>query len=241
MARLAGRALPVVIAAVEILHGRVRKLGCVDFVETGDVDRVEVAADRLHVTAAERPYAAMLAEQVVCAATAELVIGKVLLARKHSHVRRLGERRPEPSLGTDRAVALAGADRKIEIGFKPDLAAMAASFVCLFHSPIRLLISAAVSWPVARGWPRSNSRVRASEPTTTGSNPASFTKRCATASASVSSPPIGIAMRSGVRLPSFASDAAGMQLKARTTRVPRKSSAVATPAPLRCASRDIGP
>ena len=60
--------------------------------------------------------------------------------------------------------------------------------------------------------------------------------RSVIAMAAASSPPIGIAIRAGWRFAWPASDAAGMQLNARTTRLVFKSSAVDMPAPLRCHS-----
>ena len=57
-------------------------------------------------------------------------------------------------------------------------------------------------------------------------------------SASSSSPASGIAMRAGRRFGSLASDAAGMQLKARTSRVPGRNSADAMPLPLPKASAE---
>src|SRR6185436_10220506 len=82
----------------------------------------------------------------------------------------------------------------------------------------------AVSSSVYTFEPTSNSRARSSPPTTTGSKPASRTRRSATLSASASSLASGIAQRPLARLASSARLPALIALNARTSRTPGKYS-----------------
>src|SRR5690606_24018400 len=113
--RLGRRVEPVVVAAVREAHGHVRELLVADVVERRDVDRDEVAADLLDVAGAERPHAAVLAEQVMTALRRELVVGERVLTREQPEVGGLDDGVPRARPAADRAVALARARREIEV------------------------------------------------------------------------------------------------------------------------------
>src|SRR5450631_950524 len=107
--------------------------------------------------------------------------------------------------------------------------------------PRPLRNSAAVGALPYTGVPTSNSFVRASPPTTTGSKPASLTSRIATLSAAGSSAARGIATLSPARCASLASCRKPTELNARTSRVPGRNSGEATPVPFSRAATAISP
>ena len=60
------------------------------------------------MTASERVYAAILAEQMVPGLSAELIVGQLALAGQLAEGLRLDDHAPPPGLGAERAVALGG-------------------------------------------------------------------------------------------------------------------------------------
>src|SRR5712671_939305 len=124
---------PIVVSAVHVTHGQLRELLGIDIVETGDIDRIVGAADLLDVAVAERGDAARLAEPMVAALAAELIVRDVGLAGQQPKILRLDDRAPVSPLGADRAVALAGSGAEVDIGLEANIAAMAAAAIGLLH------------------------------------------------------------------------------------------------------------
>src|SRR2546427_4425505 len=133
VARLRRRVPPGIVSPVEVLERRVDHLGRLDVVERGHVDGDVLAADLLDVAFAEGPHAAMLAEQMVRALRAELVVREIALAREQAEVFGLDDHAPIAHLRAIAAIAAAGAGAEIDIGFVADGAAVAAAGVGLLH------------------------------------------------------------------------------------------------------------
>src|SRR4029450_5613022 len=104
--RLGRRRFPVVVASVDIGHGRTGELDGIDLVEGGQADGVESGSRVLDVGLPEGAYAAGLAEAVMDAPGAELVVAQVGCAREQAHVGRPPRHQPRSLLRADRAVAL---------------------------------------------------------------------------------------------------------------------------------------
>src|SRR3954465_12942738 len=109
------RVHPIIVAAVRIANRQCRELRIRHIVQTGDVDRDEIAADLRDMTAAEWPQAAMLAEQVMALLGGKLVVRQCVLASQQAKRRGLDDRAPGPRLPADRAVALTGAGAEIDV------------------------------------------------------------------------------------------------------------------------------
>lgn len=92
-----------------------------------------MTTDFLDVAATEGAYAAVLAEEMVRAIRAELVITKISFSIEQAEGFRLDGDRPIPALSADRAVAFARAGAQIDVCFEADGAAVATSCVCLQH------------------------------------------------------------------------------------------------------------
>src|SRR5882672_8102654 len=136
MPRLGRRIPPVVVTAIHVFDRRLGELRRVEIVETGEVHRIIGAADLLDVAVTERRDAAGLAEPVMAALGAELIVGQRAFAREQAKRLRLDDGAPVAPLGADRAVALARAGAQVEVGLVADFAAMAASLVGPGHRSI---------------------------------------------------------------------------------------------------------
>src|SRR5258708_34279383 len=136
MPRLRRRVPPIVLAAIHVFDRRLGELRRIEIVETGEVHRIIGAADLLDIAVTERRDAAGLAEPVMAALAAELIVGQLALAREQAKRLRLDDGAPVAPLGTDRAVALARAGAEVEVGLVADFAAMAASLVGPGHRAI---------------------------------------------------------------------------------------------------------
>src|SRR5688572_24722726 len=130
--RLGRRCVPLVVLAVLILERRGRKLSRRRVIEAGEVDPVELA-QLFGLAMAERLDAAAAAEHVADDAAAELVLRHGVGALQQPEGVGLDDRLPEPALGADRAVALAGALREVDVAGEADGAAMAAAVIGLVH------------------------------------------------------------------------------------------------------------
>src|SRR5688572_1844075 len=86
----------------------------------------------------ERRDAAGLAEPVVPALAAELVVRRLGVVRQQPELRRLDDRAPVAPLGADRAIAAAGAGAEVDVGLVADLSAVAAAAIGFLH-PSRVL------------------------------------------------------------------------------------------------------
>src|SRR5215470_7796667 len=142
MPRLRRRRVPQVVASVRITNGSSNQFGGVDVIEAGQIDGVEITAEKIEMPAPERAHAAMLAEQVVHAVAAELVIRERVFARQQPECIRLDDHAPLPRLGADRAIALGAAGAEIQVCFAAHLAAMTAGLVGLrAHDVVFLTLS----------------------------------------------------------------------------------------------------
>src|SRR3982074_2011268 len=115
MPRLRRRIPPVVVTAIHVFDRRLAELRRVEIVETGEVHRIIGAADLLDVAVTERRDAAGLAEPVMAALGAELIVGQLAFAREQSKRLRLDDGAPVAPLSADRAVALARAGAQVEV------------------------------------------------------------------------------------------------------------------------------
>src|SRR5258708_38114123 len=97
------------MAAIHVFDRRLGELRRIEIVETGEVHRIISAADLLDVAVTERRDAAGLAEPVMAAFGAELIVGQLAFAREQAKRLRLADGAPLAPLGADRAVALARA------------------------------------------------------------------------------------------------------------------------------------
>src|SRR5581483_5726632 len=97
---------PVIVAAVEIFHGRGDQFGRRCIVERRQLDGDEIAADFRDVAVPERTHAAVPAEPVMAATAAELIIAQVVRALQQAERVGLDGDAPIARLGADRAIAL---------------------------------------------------------------------------------------------------------------------------------------
>src|SRR5690349_18624568 len=133
MPRLHRRLPPLVVAPIRMPHRSLDELFQVDVIETRKLDGHVVAADLLHVAAFEGADAASLAEEMLALPAAEAVFAERALARQEPESIGLDDGIPVARLRADRAVALVGALREIDVGFEFDGAAVAAAPVGFQH------------------------------------------------------------------------------------------------------------
>src|SRR5258707_13468013 len=105
MSGLGRRIPPVVVTAIHVFSRRLGELRRIEIVETGEVHRIISAADLLDVAVTERRDAAGLAEPVMAALGAELIVGQLAFAREQAKRLRLNDGAPVAPLGAARAVA----------------------------------------------------------------------------------------------------------------------------------------
>lgn len=117
-----------------ILHRRLGEHRRIEVVEAGDVDRIIGTADLLDVAVAEGRDATGLAETVMHAVAAELVVGNVGFVTLQAETVGLYDCPPIAPLPADRAIALACAGIEVDIGLIADISAMAASLIGQFHN-----------------------------------------------------------------------------------------------------------
>ena len=98
--------------------------------------RIESLFVRAGFAVAEGPEATALAEHAVALHRAELIVGKLARAGEQTKRRGLDVRAPIARLVADRAIAFAGARRKIDIRLEANIAAVAASCVGHQHRPV---------------------------------------------------------------------------------------------------------
>src|SRR5262249_23800726 len=120
MQRLGGRMPPVIVPAIEISDRRPDQLNPRGIVGGSQLDGNVIAADFRNVASAEGAHAAMPAKQMVRAVASELIVAQGCRTRDEPEGVRLDGDAPVAGLGADRAVAPAGAGRKIEIRFEAD-------------------------------------------------------------------------------------------------------------------------
>jgi len=123
------------VPTVFVSDGRLGKLLLHRVVQASDVDGVELAAKLFYVSAAESFHAAAATEEVVYGAGARLLIHQNVLSLQQPERFGFDEGFPEPRLGADRAVTLAGALGQVELAFEADRATMGTAVIGLFHSP----------------------------------------------------------------------------------------------------------
>jgi len=133
MASLGGDFTPVVMPAIGISNWRSEQLRQVEIIQRGHLDRDVISAYFLNMAATERAYAAVLAEQVMATSGTELVVAQFTLAGQQSERTGFDDDTPVAGFGADRAVAFAGAKAQVDISFKSNPAAMAASTIGLEH------------------------------------------------------------------------------------------------------------
>jgi hypothetical protein len=126
--------LVVVVLAVEVGYGCVNELVDIDAFETDNSDGVELATKRRILSPSKRANTAMLAEYMMD--TIGTIVDEVSFACGQPKVVRSYDSSPQPCHGAHWAVALEGARTQIEVRFKANSTAVAASFICLFHMPI---------------------------------------------------------------------------------------------------------
>jgi hypothetical protein len=111
--RFGGRFAPPIVPTVFVSDGRLGELLVHRVVQASDVDGVELAAEFFHVSATARFHAAAATEEVVYGVGAELVVRQNILSPQQPKRVGFDEGFPEPRLGADRTVALAGASLAI--------------------------------------------------------------------------------------------------------------------------------
>jgi hypothetical protein len=121
------------VQAVHIAHRRRGELGGIEIVETGEVDRDEVAADLLDVTPAERRHRAIAMRPRDELGDWKAVAGH-LLARQQAERVRFHRDAPPAQLPAIGAVALAGALGEVDVGLVADFLAVAAAVIRLLHA-----------------------------------------------------------------------------------------------------------
>jgi len=136
------RGLPVVNAAIHVLDRRPCEFFVGRIVQASDVDCVKFAA-KLSERAAfcERPDAAPAAKQEMeewgrLRRGRVLVVGQDIGSPQQAKCIALRESHPKPRLAAEPAVASGCTGGQIGVAFKPDSAAVATAFVCLFHSKV---------------------------------------------------------------------------------------------------------
>jgi hypothetical protein len=131
MPRFRRRRIPIIIAPIRKTNRRAGEFADIRVVEARNIDRVEISAENIEVAATERANPTMLAEKVVHAVGAELVVRQSVLARDHPKRVGFDDDAPISRLAADGAVALTRAGAQIDVGFVSDFAAMAACSIGL--------------------------------------------------------------------------------------------------------------
>ena len=134
MSRLGRRIPPVVVTAIHVLDWRLRELRRVEIVKTGEVHRIISAADLLDVAVTERRDAAGLAEPVMAALGAELIVGQLAFAREQSKRLRLDDGAPVAPLGSCTCPCRRSSRGRLRSGLCRN-----GSFPCRSWSPCELL------------------------------------------------------------------------------------------------------
>jgi hypothetical protein len=134
MPDFSGPRSPVVMLAVFELYRHLSQLFRRDVIEACDVDSVEIAAQCLQMTLAERLDAAMLTEEMANGPAGELVLGQGLGAFHEPEGTGLDDRLPESAFAANGAVALAGAFGQIQLALEADCAAVAAASILFVHA-----------------------------------------------------------------------------------------------------------
>src|SRR5690348_4969828 len=124
---------PAVIPAVEILHRRLHKLGGIEIVKAGKIDRDIGAAHCLDVTVAICRHPAIGAEAMMPGEGSELIVADACFLAQQAEILWLDVRAPVAELPADRAIALSRPGLNVDIGLVADPAAMAASVIGLLH------------------------------------------------------------------------------------------------------------
>ena len=128
VASLGRRQTPIVVATVKELDRCVGKFVDLNVIKAGKIDGEILAAENVEMSTTECMNTTCLAEKVVHAVTAKLIIRQGVLARNHPKRARFDDRAPISLVGANRAIAFARIDPQVDFGLMLDLAAMAAPF-----------------------------------------------------------------------------------------------------------------
>src|SRR5689334_12458004 len=130
--RLRRRRLEVVVASIDIGHRERGELFIREIVQTADDNGDELTVGRrAHVR--KRLDPASLAEHVIDAVGAEVVLAERVLALQEAKVGTIDGDQPVAALAADRAVASHCSLTEVDVGFVADRATMAAAGMGLFH------------------------------------------------------------------------------------------------------------
>lgn len=134
MTRFRRRHPPIVVPPIGELHRPLQQLRRRRIVQRAQLDGDKVTAQLLDMSAAEWANAAMLAEQVMHAPGAELVVAQIGFAGEQTEIGGLDGHAPIARFRANRTVALARPGTQIEIGFVAHRAAMTTAVVGLLHA-----------------------------------------------------------------------------------------------------------
>jgi hypothetical protein len=133
MPRFLRRIPPIVVAAIGIFHRRLCQVCWIQVVKACEAYRIIGPANLLDVAIAKRTHPACLAEAVMSAHCAELVISEVVRAGNEPEIFRFDLRGPASTFRAYGTIALACTRTQIQVGLETNCAAMAAALVRSLH------------------------------------------------------------------------------------------------------------
>lgn len=126
------RALPTVVAPVNVCDGNPCELFIGDVDEAPDIDAVHLA-DRSFIANSEAAHATVSADVVMILPGIEQILRQISFSREQAEAFWLCHGYPLASPTTYGTVAAIGTLRQIEVGLERNGAAVAATLVCLQH------------------------------------------------------------------------------------------------------------